>query len=99
MQRPSSTEKEPAKHARLLNFRATQKNTLKAIFDIALPSGRIIRVALLHESLPGKPYAKPDGSQNWTSVLDFDTCAARERFQALVLPLALQALERAEDAA
>jgi hypothetical protein len=49
--------------------------------------------------MPAKPFTKQDGSASWVKIVDFCDKTARARFQALVLPLALQAFERAKEAA
>jgi hypothetical protein len=102
---PSFSGTERAKQAQLSNFRVLNKNTLKAVFDVALPSGLMICGVMLHENagkrwiaLPGKPYLKNDGSQGWLKILDFADYAARERFNELILPLALKQLAEFERA-
>jgi hypothetical protein len=77
------------------NPKLIRKNSLVGAFDIGLPSGLIIRGALLMESngrrwinLPAKPYQKDDGSQGWARIIDFASKEIHERFQSTVLPLA-----------
>jgi hypothetical protein len=81
------------------NSKVIRRNSLVGSFDLALPSGLIIRGALLMEShgkrwinLPSKPYQKEDGSQGWFPLVDFSSREVRARFQAAVLPLAENAL-------
>jgi len=90
----------------ILNFKAFNRNTLKGVFDLGLPSGLVICGAMLHEShgkfwvaMPGKPYAKQDGSQAWGKVLDFRDKETSYRFQQTVTPLAVAAWQKAEAAA
>jgi hypothetical protein len=83
----------------IFNPKVIRKNSLVGSFDLELPSGLIIRGALLMEShgkrwinLPSKPYQKEDGAQGWFSFVDFASKEIRDRFQAAVLPLAETAL-------
>jgi hypothetical protein len=90
----------------VLNFKPVEKKSLRGFFDVELPSGMILSGCTLHEShgkfwvgLPGRPYAKPDGSQSWVKIVDFRDKATRDRFQQTVTPLAIEAFERAAEAA
>jgi hypothetical protein len=83
------------------NFKAFNRNTLKGDFDLELPRGLVFCGAMLHEShgkswvaMPGKPYAKPDGSQAWSKVLDFRDRETSDKFQRTITPIAIAALER-----
>jgi hypothetical protein len=89
----------------ILNFKAFNRNTLKGVFDLELPSGLVTCGAMLHEShgkfwvaMPGKPYAKPDGSQAWSKVLDFRDRETSDKFQRTVTPIAIATLERMREA-
>jgi hypothetical protein len=86
----------------VLNFKPFDKNTLRAVFDIELASGMVICGAMLHTKndrwwvgRPAKSYTKSDGSLSWTKVIDFRDKATGERFQELILPLAVAAYEQA----
>jgi hypothetical protein len=85
------------------NFRAKAKGALRAIFDLHLPSGLILRGCQLLEShgkhwigLPSKSFTAQDGATKWSPVVDFRNPEARERFQKEVTPLAMDALDRAK---
>jgi hypothetical protein len=89
----------------VINFRPYQKNSLKAFFDVRLQSGLIICGCTLHQygskfwvGLPGKQYTAADGSHAYSKVVDFYDKHSRDRFQAVVLPLAKEALELAREA-
>jgi hypothetical protein len=81
------------------NIKPFEKNTLRAFFDVELPSGMILCGCTLHENsgkqwigLPAKPYAKPDGSQSWVKIVDFVDRARADQFRDLVLPAVLEAM-------
>jgi hypothetical protein len=46
--------------------------------------------------LPARPYAKPDGSQSWVKIVDFRDKATAYRFQQMIVPLAVEAWQKAE---
>jgi hypothetical protein len=88
------------------NFKPLEKNTLRGFFDVELPSGMVLCGCTLHEShgkfwvgLPARPYAKPDGSQSWVKIVDFRDKATSYRFQQMIVPLAVEAWQKAEAAA
>src|ERR1700730_5584602 len=90
----------------VLNFKAFERNSLKDFFDLELASGMILADYTLHEShgkfwvgLPARPYAKPDGSQSWVKIVDFRDKATAYRFQQMIVPLAVEAWQKAEVAA
>ena len=90
----------------IINFKPLDKNTLRAVFDIQLPSGLIICGAMLHVkndrwwvALPGKPYQKPDGSTSWSKILDFRDKETHEKFQQAITPLARAAYGKEREAA
>jgi hypothetical protein len=73
------------------------------VFDLQLASGMVICGAMLHQShgeywvgLPSKGYVKQDGTQGWRKIVDFVDKQTNYRFQEIVVPLALAALERAK---
>jgi hypothetical protein len=66
----------------------------------------ILAGCTLHEShgkfwvgLPARPSAKPDGSQSWVKIVDFRDKATGDRFQQTIVPLAVEAWQKAEVAA
>ena|SRR5262245_53551421 len=78
-----------------------RKNSLVGAFDLELPSGMIIRGAMLLESggrrwvnLPSESYQKPDGTKGWKPFIEFVSKEVRASFQSQVLPLAERALLR-----
>jgi hypothetical protein len=84
---------------RILNFRAHEKNTLRGFFDLQL-GGLVIRGCMLHQkgsrswvSFPAKPYSN-GGVETWCNIIDFADTDARKRFQAMIVPLAVEALEQ-----
>jgi hypothetical protein len=90
---------------RSMEFKPFSKNTLRAFFDLGLASGMILAGCTLHEKnghhwvgLPAKPYLK-DGVQTWAPIIDFRDKTTRERFQQQVTPLAVAALEQAQNGA
>ena len=87
----------------ILNLKPLDRNTLRAVFDLELPSGLVICGAMLHTKnnhwwvgLPGKPFTKQDGSQFWSRIIDFRDKETHRRFQKIVTPLALAALDDAQ---
>jgi hypothetical protein len=76
----------------IANWKTHERNTLRGFFDLILPSGLVIRDAMLHErngkcwvSMPGKPYTEVDGTISYCNIVDFDSPDARQRFQAAAL--------------
>ena len=49
--------------------------------------------------LPAKPYTTDSGSQSWVKLIDFEDKKTHERFQEIMTPLAIAALEQARGAA
>ncbi len=87
--------------ARALHPRRHEKNTLRGFFDLALPSGMIVKGCTLHVKgarawvgLPGKPYLAA-GGETWANVIDFRDRASKDRFQKLALEAAAQAFPEA----
>ncbi len=88
---------------KITNFRRVAKNTLRAIFDLHLPSGLIIRGAMLHENsgrrwigLPARPYEGADGAQCWAAFIDFTDRDVRNRFMTAALAVAEEAFDANE---
>lgn len=82
--------------ATAVNFKPLEKNTLRAIFDLVLASGLILRGCSLHEKngrlwvgMPGCSYLAVDGTQSWANVVDFCDSQHRDRFQEMALAAAL----------
>jgi hypothetical protein len=76
----------------IAQFKALSKNTLKAVFDVVLPSGMQIHGCMLHESngvrwigLPGKPYRDAGGNETYARIIDFVDRATYDRFQRAVM--------------
>lgn len=89
--------------ARIIAFKAFEKNTLKGFFDVQLASGMILCGCTLHEKnnrfwigLPGKPYAAADGTQSWTRIIDFRDAKTHHKFQESITPLARGAYEQSQ---
>jgi hypothetical protein len=74
------------------NWKAYEKNTLRAFLSLTLPSGIVIHNCALHEKdgarwigLPSRQYSKPDGSIGYSLVVEFTDDDTRRRFQAAAL--------------
>jgi hypothetical protein len=87
------------------NARLVRKNSLVGTFDVGMPSGLIIRGAMLLEksgarwiNFPSKEWTKSDGTKGYFPLLEFKDRATRDRFQAHVLPLAEAELSSADPA-
>jgi hypothetical protein len=85
------------------DIKPLDRNSLKGFFDLELPSGLVLCGCQLHQShgrhwvgMPARPYAKPDGSQSWIKIVDFRDKATGHRFQQVIVPLAVEAFERAK---
>jgi hypothetical protein len=81
------------------NPKLLHKNTLVGSFDLQMPSGLIVRGAMLFEkggkrwvSFPSKEWIKPDGTKSYYPLLEFASREIGDKFQAQVLPLAEGAL-------
>ena len=84
---------------KLTNPRPLDKNSLRGVFDIQMPSGLIVRGAMLFEKngkrwvgFPSKEWVKQDGTKSHSSILEFSSREVSDKFQAAVLPLAEEAL-------
>jgi len=92
--------------AKTREARMTAEKFAESFFDLELPSGLVVCGCRFHElhgrfwvGLPARPYAKPDGSQLWVKIVDFRDKATRYRFQQMIVPLAVEAWQKAEVAA
>jgi hypothetical protein len=81
------------------NANLIRKNSLVGSFDLQMPSGIIVRGAMLLEkngqrwiNFPSKEWSKPDGKKGYMPLIEFSSAGVRDRFQAHILPLAEQAL-------
>ncbi len=86
------------------NWKAYQKNTLKAFLSLTLPSGLVIHNCMFHErdgerwiGLPARQYAKEDGTTSYTPLIEFTTKEARHRFRAAALDAVDRFMEGARD--
>ncbi len=83
--------------ASVLNARRHEKNTPKGFFDLALPSGMIVKGCSLHVTsghawvgLPGRQYVDASGAETWANIIDFRDRASKDRFQKIALEAAAE---------
>ncbi len=76
---------------KILDWKPFQKNTLRAFFGVALPSGMMIHGLQLHEKagsrwigMPAREYEK-DGQKAWAKIIEFQSRDAADRFRDAVL--------------
>jgi hypothetical protein len=81
------------------NANPMRKGTLIGFFDLEMPSGLIVRGAMLFEKngkrwigFPSKEWVKSDGTKGYMPLLEFADRSISDKFQAQVLPLAERAL-------
>lgn len=81
------------------NQRKLNKGALIGFFDVTLPSGMKLNGCTLLEKdgrrwigLPSKEWTKADGSKGYVPVVEIPDRDARDKFTAVVLPLAERAL-------
>jgi hypothetical protein len=81
------------------NPKLLRRNSLVGSFDLQMPSGLIVRGAMLFEkagkrwvSFPAKEWTKQDGTKGYSPLLEFASREVADRFQAQVLPLVEEAL-------
>jgi hypothetical protein len=81
------------------NPKLIRKNTLIGSFDLQMPSGLIVRGAMLFEkdgrrwvSFPSKEWTKQDGTKAYSPILEFADRSIAGKFQAAVLPFVEGAL-------
>jgi hypothetical protein len=84
---------------KITNAKRINKNTLIGVFDLEMPSGFIVRGAMLFEKagkrwvgFPSKEWVKSDGSKSYSPLLEFSSREISDRFQQQVLPIAEAAL-------
>jgi hypothetical protein len=76
-----------------------RKGTLLGFFDLEMPSGLIVRGAMLFEKngkrwigFPSKEWVKSDGTKGYMPLLEFADRAIADKFQFQVLPAVEKAL-------
>jgi hypothetical protein len=89
------------------NLKRHDRNTLRAFFDLSLPTGMILRGCTYHErngkfwiGWPAKPCVRSDGTPytvdgkpQWSAIVDFVDAPTKWRLQDEVLPLVKEALD------
>jgi hypothetical protein len=87
------------------NAKVIRKNSLVGSFDLEMPSGLIVRGAMLFEkngarwvNFPSKEYQKQDGSKGYFPLLEFASREISDKFRDKVLPLANEAFKLLEPA-
>jgi hypothetical protein len=83
----------------ITNPKILRKGSLVGSFDLEMPSGLIVRGAMLFEkdgkrwvNFPSKEWTKQDGTKGYFPLLEFASREIADKFQTLVRPLAEQAL-------
>jgi hypothetical protein len=78
----------------ITNVKQIRKNSLVGSFDLEMPSGLIVRGAMLFEkdgkrwvNFPSKEWTKQDGTKGYFPLLEFASREIGDRFQKQVLPL------------
>jgi DNA-binding cell septation regulator SpoVG len=73
------------------DWKAIDKNTLRGVFMLHLPSGMVIHNVMLHRkndcrwiALPAKEY-QVNGERKFARIIEFDSKETHERFQAAAL--------------
>jgi hypothetical protein len=71
------------------DFKPLNKNTVRGVFTLILPSGMKINGCLLHQRVEGQYWIglpsiprEVAGKKIWSKVIEFDSKATHERFQA-----------------
>jgi len=71
------------------DFKPLNKNTVRGVFSLILPSGMIIRGCLLHQRADGKHWTglpsiprEVGGKTIYSKVIEFDSKSTHDRFQA-----------------
>jgi hypothetical protein len=83
----------------ITNPKVLRKSSLIGCFDLQMPSGMIVRGAMLFEkngrrwvNFPSKEWTKPDGTKSYSPLIEFADRSIADKFQAQMLPLAEAAL-------
>jgi hypothetical protein len=86
-------------HAKVTNLRRRDQGAAKASFTVELQSGlRLTDCTLLEKNgerwigFPSRSYTGEDGTTKYVPYVSFTTPEAKARFQAMVLPLVLEAM-------
>jgi hypothetical protein len=81
------------------NARKLNNGALIGFFDVELPSGlKLNSCTLLSKDgkkwigLPSREWQKPDGTKSYVPIVEIPDRDARDKFNAMVLPLAERAL-------
>ncbi len=81
------------------NAKLLRKNSLIGSFDLEMPSGLVVRGAMLFEkdgrrwvNFPSKEWTNADGAKQYFPLLEFASKEIKNRFQNQVVPLAEEAL-------
>jgi hypothetical protein len=81
------------------NAKSICKNSLVGSFDLQMPSGMKINSCLLLEKngkrwigFPSREWQKADGTRDFFPIIEFVDRSTSDKFQAAVLPLAVDAL-------
>lgn len=84
----------------ITNTKPMRRGTLIGFFDLEMPSGLIVRSAMLFEKngkrwvgFPSKEWTKGDGTKGYSPLLEFASRATADKFQAAVLPLVERAMQ------
>ena len=79
----------------ITNHKPMRKGTLIGFFDLEMPSGLIVRGAMLFEknnkrwcAFPSKEWVKADGTKSYSPLLEFADRSISDKFQAAVVPQA-----------
>jgi hypothetical protein len=82
------------------NPKRLNKNSLVGSFDLQMPSGLIVRGAMLFEkngkrwvSFPSKEWTDRTGVKKYFPLLEFASREIADKFQSAVLPVAEQAFD------
>jgi hypothetical protein len=100
------TEKPGPTGWRVLEFKRFERNTLRGFLSLELPSGMVIHNCALHVergressrwvSLPARPFGKPDGGKGWSALIEFNSKASKDRFQAGALAAVDEFMRRSQ---
>ena len=76
------------------NTKLLRKNSLVGSFDLEMPSGLVVRGAMLFEknsrrwvNFPSKEWTDNSGTKKYFPLLEFNSKETADKFQAAVLPV------------
>jgi hypothetical protein len=76
------------------NAKSVSKGSLRGFFDLEMPSGLIVRGAMLFEKngrrwvgFPSKEWTKQDGTKGYSPLLEFGSREISDKFQGAALPI------------